>query len=640
MFRRFPTRPLSPLAAAGSLPSTTPSRHRDYASNPLGASSALQWRPESGALSPRVKLWSGLLGALVLAQTAASLRMAQGETLTITSDLIQSALLLVATAAFLPNTLRARTPMPRARVFWILMSGGMLFWLAYQTMWNYFEVVKRQDVPEPFSGDVVLFLHLVPMMAALAVLPHLSDDERGARIRILDLSLLFTWWVFLYVYVVIPWQTVQVDKAVYGANLNLVYLTEKLGLLAALAILAYTAHGGWRHLYGQLLGASALYAFSSYAANWAIERQKYYSGSFYDIPLTISIAWIAAVALFAWRWDLSESKPTQPVLGIWISRLGMLAIFSLPGFALRALLQAASPSPVARFRITLTLLTMIVMGAMVFLRQSLLGNELSCLLEESHRSFEELRTLQAQLIQSEKLASLGVLVGGAAHEINNPLTAMLGYSDILGTSGLPPREQHLADGIAEQVRRTKTLVASLLTFARGTPTRMTTVDANSVLQTAMRLLMPQLETQAITLRPALEPSLPSVLADSNQILHVCLHLAGQITHQSRSKADLELYVHTHREGGFVALDFSSSATSSESPYQMLRTSAGENKISSLSLNACCRIAEDHCGRILSQPAPDGYSAFRLELPIATPASRASSPSEPVNPPRAAAGTAS
>ena len=59
-------------------------------------------------------------------------------------------LLLVATAAFLPNTSRSRCPTLHIRLFWILMSAGMLLWLAYQGMWNYFEVFKRQEVPDPF----------------------------------------------------------------------------------------------------------------------------------------------------------------------------------------------------------------------------------------------------------------------------------------------------------------------------------------------------------------------------------------------------------------------------------------------------------------------------------------------------------
>jgi hypothetical protein len=157
-----------------------------------------------GALT---KLWASLLLALVLAQTAASLLMPRGESLTIASDLIQGTLLLVATAAFLQNISRSRSHTLHIRLFWILMSTGMFFWLAYQGMWNYFEVLKRQEVPDQF--DVVLFLHLVPMIAALAVLPHLREDERDGRIRMLDFTLLLTWWVFIYVYAVIPWQTVS-----------------------------------------------------------------------------------------------------------------------------------------------------------------------------------------------------------------------------------------------------------------------------------------------------------------------------------------------------------------------------------------------------------------------------------------------
>src|SRR5208282_2443054 len=113
--------------------------------------------------------------------------MPRSNALTIASDLIQGTLLLVATAAFLPNI--SRSPTAHARLFWFLMSAGMLFWLTYQGMWNYFEVYKRLDVPDPFLGDIVLFLHLVPMIAALAVLPHLREDERDERIRMLDFAL-------------------------------------------------------------------------------------------------------------------------------------------------------------------------------------------------------------------------------------------------------------------------------------------------------------------------------------------------------------------------------------------------------------------------------------------------------------------
>ena len=563
------------------------------------------------------KLWVSLLITLVLAQTAASLLMPRGNALTVASDLIGGSLLLVATAAYLPNTSRSRCRTLHTRLFWILMSVGMLFWLTYQGMWVYLEVFKHQEVPEPFLGDVVLFLHLVPMIAALAVLPHLREDDRDERVRMLDFALLLTWWVFIYVYAVIPWQTVQVDEPAYSANFNFAYLTEKLVLLIALAVLAYTADGGWRKLYGQLLGASALYASSSYVANWAIGHKLYYSGSIYDIPLSVSMAWMAAVPLLALRLDLSDSRPSRPVLGVWITRLSMLALFSLLWAAMQSELDPALPPSVKDFRITVSLLTMVVMGIVVFWRQRLLRAELSQFLERSRRSFDDLKDLQNKLIQSEKLASLGQLVGGAAHEINNPLTAMLGYSDLLSASTLPPEEQLQAAQVGEQVRRTTTLVASLLTFARQAPARLAAVDINSVLQTAVRLLAPQLEAESSSIRLELAPSLPFVLADSNQILHVCMHLAGQIIAHLNRDEHSTLFVRTHSQGSFVLVDFSAYDPSSQPlSYLSSLNSEGGNKPSTLSLSACCRIVEEHGGRLLQPSTPDN-PAFRMELQVAT-----------------------
>jgi len=572
-------------------------------------------------LAVRTKLWVFPLIALVLAQTAASLLLARGSTLTIASDLIQGTLLLIATAAFLHNTSRARCPSLHIRLFWILMSTGMFFWLTYQGMWNYFEVIRRQDVPEPFLGDVVLFLHLVPMIAALAVLPHLREDERDERIRMLDFALLLTWWVFIYVYAVIPWQTVRVDEGAYSANFNFAYLTEKLGLLGSLIILAYTARGDWRKLYGQLLGSSALYASSSYVANWAIGHKIYYSGSIYDIPLTVSMAWMAAVPLLALRLDLSDSKPSRPVLGVWITRLSMLALYSILWAALQCELDPTLPPSVKAFRITVSLLTMVVMGVVVFWRQRLLRDELSQFLERSRRSFDDLKALQEKLIQSEKLASLGQLVGGAAHEINNPLTAMLGYSDLLSVSPLPTEEQLQAAQIGEQVRRTTTLVASLLKFARQAPAVLAPVDINSVLQTSVRLLVPQLEAEGNAIRLELASSLPPVLADSNQMLHVCMHLAGQISVQLNRETHSAVLVRTHSEGNIVLVDFLSSDPSSSdpssqpAPFPPLFASEDGDKPSTLSLSACCRIVEEHGGRLL-QPSVPGSPAFRMELQVA------------------------
>jgi hypothetical protein len=567
-------------------------------------------------LQARDKLWVFLLTLLLLAQAVASLFIPRGPSLTLASDWIQLTLLLVAAGAYLPNTFANRNSSRRTRAFWVLMFSGMFLWLAYQGMWNYFEVLKRVEVPNPFSGDVVLFLHLVPMMAALALLPHLEEDERDARIRTLDFALLLIWWVFLYVYSVIPWQTVHIDEAAYSNNFGSTYLAEVLVLMAALLMATYHAQGGWRLLYAQLLGATALYAFSSYIANYAIAHQTYYSGSVYDIPWTSSIAWLAVIGKFAPRFKLSESKRFRPMVGVWITRLGMLALFSLPFFALYAQLETVTPGSVKNFRSILSLLAMVVMGTLLFLRQNLLGKELAHLLEHSRQSFEDLKALQNELIQSEKLASLGQLVGGAAHEINNPLTAMLGYSDLLSASEMPALEKSVADRIAAQVRRTRTLVASLLTFVRQAPAKLAAVDVNSILQTAIRLLAPQIEMQPKDFNTDLGEALPPVLADSNQLLHVFLHLAGQIGVRAQAESASSLRIQTQQDGSWVNITFTSDASATEIPYQSLEGLERGATRPTLSLGACSRIVAEHGGHILVQPASEGYKAFRVELPIA------------------------
>jgi nitrogen-specific signal transduction histidine kinase len=194
---------------------------------------------------------------------------------------------------------------------------------------------------------------------------------------------------------------------------------------------------------------------------------------------------------------------------------------------------------------------------------------------------------------------------------------MLGYSDLLSASNLPPEEQLQAAQVGEQVRRTTTLVASLLTFARQAPARLAAIDINSVLQTAVRLLAPQLEAQASSIRLELAPSLPFVLADSNQILHVCMHLAGQIIAYPNRDEHSTLFVRTHSQGSFVLLDFSSYDPSSQPlSYLSSLSSEGGNKPSTLSLSACCRIVEEHGGRLLQPSTPDN-PAFRMELQVAT-----------------------
>jgi len=290
-------------------------------------------------MSRRAQYWGYCLAGLVFAQMAASFLLAErGRALTATSDVIQCALLLCATLSCIPGLLRG---VGRVRLFWALMGFGLSNWLVYQILWTYIEVVQRRDVPSLFAGDAIVFLHFVPMIAALALQPNIQQDERELRLGSLDFALLLFWWVYLYVYTVMPWQYVQPNEVAYSHNLNSSYLLEKIAFLVGLAVVWYRSSGLWRSIYAHWFGASLLYSSSSYVANWALNGNWYYSGSFYDLPMVVSMAWMAVPGLLA-----LQSSPQQPVSekslprGVWAARLGMLAVFSLPIFAC---LQAVGP---------------------------------------------------------------------------------------------------------------------------------------------------------------------------------------------------------------------------------------------------------------------------------------------------------
>jgi signal transduction histidine kinase len=553
----------------------------------------------------------------VFAQAVASLVMANGFRLTALSDVLQCILLLSGTLAFLPNVFSTRG---RVRLFWLLMTLGLTFWLSYQLLWIYFEVYLRTDVPNPFVGDIVLFLHIVPMMAALALQPHVKQHDRAARLGALDFSLLLIFWVYLWIYNLIPWQYVQTIESAYAHNLNVLYSTEKLVFLAGLAILWNRSKGVWRPLYAHLFGANLLYAFSSYFANLAIEKNIYYSGSLYDVPLVASIAWITAAGLMAYdSKPHQESAGTTSGRGVWVARLGMMTILSLPLLAAWSVFDQSPPPRVRTFRLALTFGTMLVMGVMVFLKQHLLDRELLRLLRSSEDSYEDLQRLQAQLIQSEKLASLGQLVGGAAHELNNPLTAMLGYSDLLAATSLAPEQRTLAEKIVSQVRRTKALVASLLSFAKQVPADKNLVDVNAIVRTAMKLSQPQLSFRTIHLNADLADHLPRIAGDSNQLLQVCLHIINNAVH-AMTESGGTLTLTTRRHDDSLCLDFSDTGPGIADPERVFDPFYAARPVgrgSGLGLSACYGIVREHNGNITCQNRPEGGAKFRILLPAST-----------------------
>jgi len=339
--------------------------------------------------------------AIVCVHLVVSLLAPRGIGLTAFGDLTQCALLLCATLAMLLNL---KGSYKKAQLFWALMSFGCGMWLGAQILWTYFEVFLRQDAPNPFVGDVVLFLHIVPMMAALVVLPHIQRNDRSLRLVSLDFFLLLTWWLYLYLFIVIPWQYVSPNEAVYGHSFDLLYACEQIVLIVGVGLAWKRSSGSWRTVYGLLFKAALFYSVGSILASVAIDCHQYYTGSLYDVPLVAAMAWFAAVGFMARGSSSSEpvDQDLRPNHSMWSARLAMIAVFSTPLMVAWAVFGGGTPSLVRSYRLLLTVAATVFMGALVFLKQNLMDRELLHVLRQSRSNLDEMCKLKDELENKEQ----------------------------------------------------------------------------------------------------------------------------------------------------------------------------------------------------------------------------------------------
>jgi hypothetical protein len=267
--------------------------------------------------------------------------------LTVFGDAVQCLLLLACYASTLPNQMRGDAP---TRRFWTLMSAGFGLWLLMQALWTFYEVVLRKDIPDLFWGDAILFLHVLPMMLAFAARPHARVDPN--RREIVDSGLMAVWTIYAYVALVLPWQYVVPDTAVYNQNFNLLDWSANGLLLLVAGICWFRSRGRWSRFFFHWCGAIGLNAIGSCLADVAIDRGLYYTGSVYDVPIIASMIWFASIGFY--NASEKEAMLTEPPIGLkgnWIARVmaGAIAAAALAGSW--SVISGTAPPEVAHFRI-------------------------------------------------------------------------------------------------------------------------------------------------------------------------------------------------------------------------------------------------------------------------------------------------
>ncbi|GAC1627763.1 MAG: hypothetical protein PVS2B2_15030 [Candidatus Acidiferrum sp.] len=554
-----------------------------------------------------------------------SLYLHSGPGLTAFGDIVQCLLPLVANAGLLMN---AGTPHWRRNIFWMLLALSCMLWLIAQLQWTYYEVYLHAAVPGLNTWDMLIFFRGIPIIAALALRPHVKYGEDRTRLGYLDFALLLTWWAFLYVYVVSPWMYAIPSLPDYNHNFNVLANLQHMMIICGLGVLWLKSSGKWRLIYAHLFGATTAYMMASLTVNVANDQNKYFTGSLYDLPVIASFLWFGLAGVTAFHYqdqldepaDLSGAPDSETAVGdsLWATRVAMVAVLSLPLFAIYTLRFAQESSQIRDFRLMTTLIAALPMVLLFFLRTHLAETDRAHLLTKSESSLDNLQRLQAQMVQTEKLVSLGQLAAGAAHEINNPLTAILGFSDLLADDpSLPEKAQVTASKIRDQARRTKTLVQNLLSFARQVPAERSLLDINTVVNNAMQLRALDLRSTTSRIEMQLESVLPGVRGDGNQLMQVFFNIISNALDAMGSMEGGVLTVKTLRDRSSVVALFSDNGPGIKDPHRVFDpfyTTKPVGKGTGLGLSICFGIVQEHGGKILCYNGQRGGAVFRVELP--------------------------
>ena len=548
-----------------------------------------------------------------------------GHALTTFGDIAQCCVPLLANAGLLIN---AGTPHWRRNLFWMLLALSCTMWMVGQFQWTYYEVYLQQAVPSLSAWDILFFLRGIPLMAALALRPYLKRGEVRIGLGYMDFALLMTWWTFLYVYAVLPWMYATPTLEYYDYNFRILANVQYAVVTAGFAVFWWRTRGAWRIVCAHLFGASTLYTIASLVTNLALTRGTYYTGSWYDLLLMSVFFWYALAGAIAFRKrdELDAPMETSPTPeaevalkdNVWATRFAMAAVLSLPLFALYALRIEHDTQAVRDFRLTVTLIASLPLALLVFLRTHLADADRARLLERSESSVLNLQRLQAQLVHSEKLVSLGQLAAGAAHEINNPLTAILGYSDLLADDqNLSERTRATAGKIRDQARRTKNLVQNLLSFARQVPPERTLLDINAVVTNAVQLRALDLHNGGSRIEQRLESVLPGVRGDSNQLMQVFFNIINNALDAMAEQGGGVLTIKTQRDRANVVVLFSDTGPGIREQHRVFDpfyTTKPVGKGTGLGLSICYGIVQEHGGNIRCYNGQSSGAVFRVELP--------------------------
>jgi two-component system NtrC family sensor kinase len=250
------------------------------------------------------------------------------------------------------------------------------------------------------------------------------------------------------------------------------------------------------------------------------------------------------------------------------------------------------------------------------------GEEVLCLI----RDVTEERQLQEQLIQSEKMAAIGQLVSGVAHELNNPLASVSAFAQLLlADPKLSSEGKQSAEIISKESQRAARIVNNLLTFARQHRAEKVPADINKVLDDTLELRAYELKVRGIDLVRDYEEALPLTMADVYQLQQVFLNLVTNAEHamEATEGPRHRLTVQTRQHSDIIRVIIQDTGNgipleALERIFNPFYTTKPTGAGTGLGLSISLGIVSEHCGRIWAENGLKGGARFSIELPIVEP----------------------
>jgi diguanylate cyclase (GGDEF)-like protein len=295
--------------------------------------------------------------------------------LTALTDWIDFALMVSASLAFARNAFGSSR---QQRLVWVLLGGGYAIEACSQILWMHWELVVKQT-PAMSLGDAGIYLAWTALILAFALRPHVELTPHHQRMGTLDLLLLLLWGLYLYLFLVIPWQYLAPEPQAYGPAYKYLALAQDLILLAIVLHGWLRSTGQWRYFYALLTGIVAIDTVMEYLVDTLSENGAYFSGSWYDVTTAGCLAGMTFAAFMAHRLEpLSErGDPDSERYWRWASRLAAPIILILPLLAAWSFLDRTLPTPVWKFRIVMSLVAVVVFAFVGMVKQARLEHELA-----------------------------------------------------------------------------------------------------------------------------------------------------------------------------------------------------------------------------------------------------------------------